>query len=237
MYIGQTINPIERRFNRHMNDAENNHLDTHFARAIRKHGEDSFRIECIDTANTQDELTRKEYYWIRFYDSTNPNNGYNETDSELKCGGDTYARKTDEELAVIKSKISESRIGANNPNAKSVKCKNVVSGEELHFQTVRECQEYFQERTHRFITTRVNEKTRSLYKGEWAIAYEDKEYKYEAVVNKRGRKVDVKDLTTGVRRVFESLRLCERETGISRSLLRKLNDKIYINQFEITILD
>ena len=36
VYIGQTIRPVEYRFNRHMNDALNNILDTHFARAIRK---------------------------------------------------------------------------------------------------------------------------------------------------------------------------------------------------------
>ena len=39
VYIGQTIRPAEYRFNRHMNDALNNILDTHFAREIRKYGE------------------------------------------------------------------------------------------------------------------------------------------------------------------------------------------------------
>ena len=50
VYIGQSIRPIEQRFKRHINDAINNKLDTHFARAIRKYGKDSFRIETIDTA-------------------------------------------------------------------------------------------------------------------------------------------------------------------------------------------
>ena len=36
VYIGQTIRPINKRFNRHINDAVNNKLNTHFARAIRK---------------------------------------------------------------------------------------------------------------------------------------------------------------------------------------------------------
>ena len=35
MYIGQTIRPVEDRWKRHINDALNNILDTHFARAIR----------------------------------------------------------------------------------------------------------------------------------------------------------------------------------------------------------
>ena len=64
VYIGQTIRPVQDRFNRHMNDALNNILDTHFARAIRKYGKDNFTIEIIDEATSQDELNKKERYWI-----------------------------------------------------------------------------------------------------------------------------------------------------------------------------
>ena len=60
VYIGQTIRPIEQRFHRHINDAINNTLDTHFARAIRKYGEKNFVIEEIDSAITQNELNKKE---------------------------------------------------------------------------------------------------------------------------------------------------------------------------------
>ena len=56
VYIGQTIRPIEQRFKRHINDALNNILDTHLARAIRKYGKDSFTIHIIDSATSQDEL-------------------------------------------------------------------------------------------------------------------------------------------------------------------------------------
>ena len=42
VYIGQTIRPVKDRFNRHINDALNNIIDTHFARAIRKHGKENF---------------------------------------------------------------------------------------------------------------------------------------------------------------------------------------------------
>ena len=52
VYIGQTIRPIEERFARHINDAMNGVLDTHFARAIRLYGPDKFSIELIDTATT-----------------------------------------------------------------------------------------------------------------------------------------------------------------------------------------
>ena len=59
IYIGQTIRPVKDRFHRHINDAMNNILDTHFARAIRKYGKDSFIIEVIDEAITQEELNQK----------------------------------------------------------------------------------------------------------------------------------------------------------------------------------
>lgn len=48
VYIGQTIRPIEQRFKRHINDAINNIIDTHFARAIRLYGEGCFMLELID---------------------------------------------------------------------------------------------------------------------------------------------------------------------------------------------
>ena len=60
VYIGQTIRPVKNRFNRHINDAMNNTLNTHFARAIRKYGKENFIIEIIDEAKNQDELNLKE---------------------------------------------------------------------------------------------------------------------------------------------------------------------------------
>ena len=128
VYIGQTIRPIEQRFHRHLNDALNNILDTHLARAIRKYGKDSFIIEEIDNAQTQDELNQKEQYWIRYYNSVK--DGYNETDAISKCGGNTYQSKTKEEMEVIKDKIRQTKIGANNPMARKIKRTNIITNEE-----------------------------------------------------------------------------------------------------------
>ena len=88
VYIGQTIRPVKDRFNRHINDALNNIIDTHFARAIRKYGKENFQIEIIDTAQNQNELNEKERYWIQYYNSVEE--GYNETDALSKCGCNTY---------------------------------------------------------------------------------------------------------------------------------------------------
>jgi group I intron endonuclease len=185
VYIGQSVRPIKKRFNRHINDAIKNKLDTHFARAIRKYGKDNFICEVIDSAKNQKDLTLKEQYWIQYYDSVKM--GYNETDAISKCGGNTYASKTKEELLGISEKIRKSKVGKLNPNSKSVKCYNIETKEELFFETVKECQEYFGEKYHRVITNRVLNKTISLYKNVWRIAYADGEYGEYTIGVKRKR--------------------------------------------------
>ena len=107
VYIGQTIRTLEQRFNRHKNDALHNILDTHFARAIRQYGPNAFTAEVIDTAKTQEELNKKEQYWIRYYNSIDQ--GYNETDAIEKCGGNTYQSKTPEEMKIIGKKLAKAK--------------------------------------------------------------------------------------------------------------------------------
>ena len=175
VYIGQSIRPIEQRFQRHINDAVNNILDTHFARAIRKYGKENFYIELIETCDSQTELNLREQYWIRKYDSIN--NGYNETDATNKCGGNTYMSKTENEMKEISEKISKTKLGSKNPHSRSVKVFNIVTNEEKVFDTVNDCRKFFNEKNHRFITTRVTGLTKSLYKNEWKIVYAEEEYR------------------------------------------------------------
>lgn len=173
VYIGQTIRPVEARFHRHMNDALNNVLDTHFARAIRKYGKENFQIEIIDTAKNQEELNQKEQKWIRFYDSVNI--GYNETDAIYKCGGDTYKSKTSEEMEIIKQKIRETKTGAQNPMARSIKRINILTGEEEVFDTVISCAKACGIKSGKTsITTRLNGQVKSPFKKQWLFEYCDK---------------------------------------------------------------
>ena len=169
IYVGQTIRTIAQRFRRHINDA-NNGLDTHFARAIRKYGKDSFKVEIIDTAQTQDELNQKEQYWIRQYDSVNK--GYNETDAISKCGGNTYQSKTEEEMNIIKNKIRETKLGAKNPMARKIKRINIKTNEEDIFDTVISCAKACGIQNGKTsITTRLNGQVKSPYKKIWMFEY------------------------------------------------------------------
>jgi group I intron endonuclease len=72
-----------------------------FQIALLDEGFSNFTWEQIDTAETQEELGRKEIYWIAHYDSTNPDKGYN-----LKDGG--INGKPSEET---RRKQSEAHIG------------------------------------------------------------------------------------------------------------------------------
>lgn len=170
VYIGQTIRPIKQRFHRHLNDAVNNILDTHFARAIRKYGKDNFIIEEIDTAQTQDELNQKEQYWIKFYNSVEE--GYNETDAISKCGGDTYQSKTEGEMKIIKEKIRQTKIGIKNPMARKIKRTNIITNEVDIFDTVINCAKACGIKNGKTsISTRLNGQVKSPYKNTWIFEY------------------------------------------------------------------
>lgn len=172
VYIGQTIRPIEQRFHRHLSDALNNILDTHFARAIRKYGKDSFIIEEIDNAQTQDELNQKEQYWIRYYNSVE--DGYNETDAVSKCGGNTYQSKTEEEMEVIKNKIRQTKLGDKNPMARKIKRTNIITNEVDIFDTVINCAKACGIQNGKTsISTRLNGQVKSPYKKTWIFEYYD----------------------------------------------------------------
>ena len=172
VYIGQTIRPIEQRFRRHLNDALNNILDTHFARAIRKYGKDSFIIEEIDNAQTQDELNQKEQYWIRYYNSVK--DGYNETDAISKCGGNTYQSKTKEEMEVIKDKIRQTKLGNKNPMARKIKRTNIITNEVDIFDTIINCAKACGIQNGKTsISTRLNGQVKSPYKKTWIFEYYD----------------------------------------------------------------
>lgn len=170
VYIGQTIRPIINRFHRHINDALNNVLDTHFARAIRKYGKDQFVIEQIDTATSQEELNKKEQYWIKYYNSVLE--GYNETDAISKCGGNTYQSKTNEEMEIIKDKIRQTKLGEKNPMARKIKRTNVQTNEVDIFDTIISCAKACGIQNGKTsITTRLNGKVKSPYKNKWIFEY------------------------------------------------------------------
>jgi len=79
-YIGQTMD-VGSRMRRHRSDA-NHGCNTHFHRAIRKHGWDAFAWRILADDIPYSQLDTQEVFWIRFW-NTYLGPGYNMT-----AGGD-----------------------------------------------------------------------------------------------------------------------------------------------------
>jgi len=75
IYIGQTIFSAEYRWNAHCSNKTG--TCKHLYRAILKYKKESFEVIEIDSADSKEELDYMEKYWIKFYDSTNYEKGYN----------------------------------------------------------------------------------------------------------------------------------------------------------------
>ena len=74
VYIGQTIQSLKERFNRHCSNYKDNHSNMSIKQAILKYGKENFTIELIEEIE-QDKLDEREIYWISIYNSYNK--GYN----------------------------------------------------------------------------------------------------------------------------------------------------------------
>ena len=80
LYIGQTIYPLSYRYTNHLSDARNGRGYA-MASAIRKYGQNNFKIELVEECD-EDQLNDLEVKYIKQYNSVTPN-GYN-----LTHGGD-----------------------------------------------------------------------------------------------------------------------------------------------------
>lgn len=76
VYIGETVQSIEKRWWAHKNAAEDLTKNGHLQLAFRKYGVDKFQIEVIEECPNELRFER-EKYWIAYYNSYY--NGYNST--------------------------------------------------------------------------------------------------------------------------------------------------------------
>lgn len=73
VYIGQTSRDIDTRFAEHCSETRGN---SRLHNAIQKYGWLHFKVELVETVQLK-ELDEREIYWIKYYDSTNQDKGYN----------------------------------------------------------------------------------------------------------------------------------------------------------------
>jgi len=77
IYIGQTTKSLLIRQRQHESEGRKTNPSGLLDAAIGQFGEDAFDWEVIDRANSFAELNEKERWWIRFFNSTVPEFGYN----------------------------------------------------------------------------------------------------------------------------------------------------------------
>lgn len=129
IYIGQTIQELKNRIKSHKSYAKNG-SNTYFYRAVRKYGFENFKWEIIDKANTQNELNKKEVYWIEQYKNNLYNTqeggrrnkkttkGYKHTkEHKKKIGDSARGRKhTEETKKLLSVKKKGTTVGVENGN-------------------------------------------------------------------------------------------------------------------------
>lgn len=116
-YVGQTMQKLKTRHANHMYETKNSERKygyySHFHCAIRKYGLENFKLEIIHFAETLSELNYFEIFYIKYFNTTNRNLGYNTASGG--SNGWSCAGKTEEELMEIRKKQSVALSGVNNP--------------------------------------------------------------------------------------------------------------------------
>lgn len=82
IYIGQTKRDIYKRFGEHLSRVNSNRKNDKACSlyiAMSNHGRENFYIELLEEIDTDDlKITdEREKYWIKEFDATNPDKGYN----------------------------------------------------------------------------------------------------------------------------------------------------------------
>lgn len=102
VYIGKS-KQIEYRWKQHIDRSKDLQYKTHLYLAIRKYGLENFDFSILEECSIE-QLNEKEKYWIKFYNSTNPLKGYNNTQGGE--GGGSYKY----DINLIKQKWNEGKI-------------------------------------------------------------------------------------------------------------------------------
>lgn len=101
MYIGKTVH-LESRFQEHLLSLrKGKHENPLLQNTYNKHGESVFTFEIIEKTQTDEDASKREIFWIKWY-RENGYEVYNVTDGGT--GGDTWKNLSPERLAEIRAK-------------------------------------------------------------------------------------------------------------------------------------
>jgi group I intron endonuclease len=135
IYIGITTQGYKARYRSHLSEASRG-SDFKLYRAIRKYGEDKFKLSLLETVETLDVMKVRESFWIEALKSTDDNFGYNMT----KGGDGTFGRLHSDET---KGKISEKALMADSIRHVKVTALIISTNQVLDFKTIQEAALFF----------------------------------------------------------------------------------------------
>lgn len=105
IYIGQTSLTIRKRWETHIKKAKA-HTNRYLYDAMNHYGYNNFIIEQLEECAKED-LDNREKYWISFYNSMDPNVGYNLTAGG--GGGNTWALNPHKRETLEKSRMTKAK--------------------------------------------------------------------------------------------------------------------------------
>lgn len=77
-YVGLTVRSMERRWSQHVIQSRSTKNGRwHFPNAVRKYGPQAFSHGVLEVCETLEQANVREDYWIDFYDTRNPERGFN----------------------------------------------------------------------------------------------------------------------------------------------------------------
>ena len=109
VYIGQSIN-VKKRIAAHRSDLKaNRHVNDYLQNVVNKYGIENFKFQAIEFPEdtSPENLTTREQYWIDFFDSMNPERGFNLREAGIGTNPTEETRKKMSEAAKRKPPISE----------------------------------------------------------------------------------------------------------------------------------
>ena len=100
VYVGSAIN-LNSRKNQHFSDLRlNKHVNNHLQYTYNKHGECNLKFIIIEYLDNNEELIKREQYWMDSLQSYNDNHGYNICPIAGNCLGKKHSETTKDKLRI-----------------------------------------------------------------------------------------------------------------------------------------
>jgi group I intron endonuclease len=132
-YVGSAIDSDSRWYFHRYELKKSIHHSDHLQKAVNKYGIENFEFNVIETIEnpTKELLEDRENYWIQFYDSANPEKGYNICPKAGTSLGFKHTEETLKHLKEIKSGKNNPRFGTKHTEETKQKMSKSQTGKKI----------------------------------------------------------------------------------------------------------